>query len=126
MPNPQPTLIREANEYCSRIVYIDMNSNAQLNAQRSNIRKKLTSQMQELEWYPRSPTTSSFIFYKRDDKASWKPEEEVKKAIIKTQVTYEDADFQFAILKPICCTENIQDQSQDFVNLFRNCNSNSD
>ena len=96
--NPQPVLVRECNEYCIRIVYIDLNGREN----RGNIRKKLTKEMQRLDWYPTAHEVSTtFLFFKRFDAADRKPEDDVEEAINETQRTYPKADFQYAVLKPV-------------------------
>ena len=117
----QPVLVKNANEFCSRVVYIDLNRDGIPNDQRSRIRAKLTKEMQNLKWYPQTKKTT-FIFYKRDNTAGWSPEDEVERAIRATQGTYETADFQFAIFKPIGVPKGFEDTETAFGNLFVNAN----
>lgn len=114
-------MVKNANEFCSRVVYIDLNRDGIPNDQRSPIRAKLTKEMQRLNWYPKTVSTS-FIFYKRDNAAGWSPEDEVERAIRATQGTYVAADFQFAILKPIGVPEGFEDTETAFGKLFGNAN----
>ncbi|KAE9546747.1 hypothetical protein FO519_010041 [Halicephalobus sp. NKZ332] len=92
--NVQPVLINNANEYCSRVVYIDLNGN---DKQRNNIRKKLTKEMQELDWFPKPPRTTSFIFYKRDDGNV--------------------SEVEYALLKPVRLYQ-VEDGADGFSGLF--------
>ena len=113
---PQPSLVKQCNEYCSRIVYIDLNGREN----RSNIRRRLTTEMQRLDWYPREHAAkTTFLFYKRFDSADRKPEDDVEEAIKETQRTYPEADFQFAVLRPVTCSTNIKDDDS-IPDLFRN------
>ncbi|UMM11532.1 hypothetical protein L5515_000770 [Caenorhabditis briggsae] len=122
----QPVNFNESNEFCSRVVYIDLNrstlrddeGNIRIieNPERGNIRAKLTKEMQKLGWYPGEASTS-FIFYKRDDENS--AEENVNEAIRRTNETYRYAHFQFALLKPIRLS-NVDDDVDGLKNLFSN------
>lgn len=119
----QPVSVKNANAFCSRVVYIDLIRDNEdiLPDQWSRIRAKLTNQMQRLNWYPQTVSTS-FIFYKRDDAAGWSPEDEVEQAIRATQAKYGTARFQFAILKPIGVPEGFENTETAFRNLFNNAN----
>ncbi|ULU13420.1 hypothetical protein L3Y34_016133 [Caenorhabditis briggsae] len=122
----QPVNFNESHEFCSRVVYIDLNQSTLPNDQgttqiidnskRGNIRAKLTNEMQKLGWQPGAVSTS-FIFYKRDDENS--AEENVNEAIRRTNETYRYAHFQFALLKPIRLS-NVEDNVDGLTSLFSN------
>ncbi|CAI4232184.1 unnamed protein product [Auanema sp. JU1783] len=117
MSATQPSLISSANEFVNRVIYIDLNDKKNFtSSKQSNIQKKLTEMMQDRGWYPKPPRTCSRIFYKRDDSANWRPEEEVQEAIDATQKLHRQADFQFAVLRPVCVTDDLTDDT--FGNLF--------
>ncbi|CCD74211.1 Ulp1 protease family, C-terminal catalytic domain containing protein [Caenorhabditis elegans] len=123
----RPIIINDPNQLC---VYINLHdekkpessskSKSPLkdgpDSQRSNIRRKLTTQMQKQGWECEAHITS-FIFYKdmaSDDKKSdpvekalkesdlvEKAHKEISVAIEETTKTYEGAQFQYGIMRPL-------------------------
>jgi hypothetical protein len=76
--------------------------------------------MQQRNWYPQSPTTSSFIFFKRFDTDTDQANMEVNAAIVATRQTYPNADYSFAVLKPVGIPANVAENSENDMLLYLN------
>lgn len=119
-----PDSVKICNRFCSRVVYIDCTAVGTHARQRGNIRKRLTREMQNLQWNPKPPEShcvSSFLFFKRSDAHDWNAENDVDQAIMHTKQHYPTATFQYAVLKPVTNNLGSEDGAEaDLTALFQN------
>lgn len=112
--------IGNANEYCTRVVYIHTNADGPIC---SNIRQLLIKRMEDQRWFLQTEN-ASILFCKCSNEADWNPINEIERAIRETKNKYPAADFQYALLRPVHC-HNVQDNLRGFNVLFQNRNEDA-
>lgn len=102
----EPWEVRFCGAEVNRVFYIDIHRENVRNA--SNIRKKLSEKLSDLDWN-NSDNHTSFLFYKRNDSTSFDPEAEAQQAIKGTRLLYPNANFEFhMLLKPFSDAANVE------------------